>query len=245
MFGKVIYYDENCINNYSAIMSNKPKLDVPKMELTKGKKVGAEVKAFQAEMSETKTFEATIQTTLLRDCAEFENMLHGRPDFFDMVESNDFDLSTMERGCIFKLNGYVAIPEEFDIIQALDKFKTFLPTDTVSQGKEFVDKFLGTQDAKMPVIIDGTGFPLCSKLNYKSLTIPYEDLQSYESLEVTILARMIVSNMLRASNSFFDPLRDFILLNRQLRRSVARSEGLREIFSNEDYKNIEVIAMYQ
>ena len=71
-------------------------------------------------------------------------------------------------------------------------------------------------------------------------------MEEYEELEVTIVARIISSNSISPKKAFYDPLKDFMTLNRTLRRSMGeRGEGLMEICADRDYRMLEVLAIYQ
>ena len=78
------------------------------------------------------------------------------------------------------------------------------------------------------------------------MLIEYEDLEEFEELEITIVARVTSTPLVGKNKPFYDPLKDFMKLNRSLRRSIGeRTEGLYEIYADQDYKTIEVIAIYQ
>ena len=73
-----------------------------------------------------------------------------------------------------------------------------------------------------------------------------KDMEEYEELEVTIIARITSGNMVNARKAFYDPLKDFMTLNRVMRRSIGgRTDGLYEIYADRDYRTIEILAIYQ
>ena len=87
---------------------------------------------------------------------------------------------------------------------------------------------------------------MCSKLISNNMLVKYEDMEEYEELEVTIIARIISSGMVKSQKAFYDPLKDFMTLNRIMRRSIeGRTDGLNEIYADKDYRTIEVLAIYQ
>ena len=52
--------------------------------------------------------------------------------------------------------------------------------------------------------------------------------------------------MVNARKAFYDPLKDFMTLNRVMRRSIGgRTDGLYEIYADRDYRTIEILAIYQ
>lgn len=74
----------------------------------------------------------------------------------------------------------------------------------------------------------------------------YRAMEEYEELEVTIIARITSSGMVKSQKAFYDPLKDFMTLNRVMRRSIeGRTDGLNEIYADKDYRTIEVLAIYQ
>ena len=78
------------------------------------------------------------------------------------------------------------------------------------------------------------------------MLVKYENMEEYEELEVTIIARITSGNMVNAEKSFYDPLKDFMTLNRAMRRSMERrADGLNEIYADRDYRMIEILAIYQ
>ena len=87
---------------------------------------------------------------------------------------------------------------------------------------------------------------MCSKIISSNMLIEYEDLEEFEEFEITIVARITSTSLVGKNKPFYDPLKDFMRLNRSLRRSISeRTEGLYEIYADQDYKTIEVIAIYQ
>ena len=251
MFGNIIYYDKKKIDEYKAIMNGQRNLEVTEYEVVsdKGMQVGLKALGFDGKAS--KTYKATMQESLLYDCDEFERMLEGRDDFFDFTESSEHDLSTMRRGYIIKFEGYFKVPEEFDMTHTIDKFKALIISSMIDDGmgesdQELVKAFLKTSDTKVPLLIDLEDQLLCAKLASSNLLIKYEEMEEYEELEVTIVARIISSNSISPKKAFYDPLKDFMTLNRTLRRSMGeRGEGLMEICADRDYRMLEVLAIYQ
>lgn len=61
-----------------------------------------------------------------------------------------------------------------------------------------------------------------------------------------LCSKLMSGNMINAKKSFYDPLKDFMTLNRDMRRSIdGRADGLYEIYADEDYRMIEILAIYQ
>lgn len=58
------------------------------------------------------------------------------------------------------------------------------------------------------------------------MLVKYEDTEEYEELEVTIIVRIISSGMVKLQKAFCDPLKNFMTLNRVMRRSIeGRTDG--------------------
>ena len=250
MFGNVIYYDKNKIDEYRAVVKGQRNLQIDEYEVSNDKGVQIDLKAFGADAKASKTYRAKVQESLLYNCDEFEKMLMGRDDFFDFTQSEDYDLTTMSRGTIIKFDGYIKVPEEFDYTQTIDRFKPLLVASIVNDSMDkpeqaAVKSFFETTDTKIPVLIDLREQLMCSKLISNNMLEKYEDMEEYEELEVTIIARITSSGMVKSQKAFYDPLKDFMTLNRVMRRSIeGRTDGLNEIYADKDYRTIEVLAIY-
>lgn len=251
MFGNVVYYDKKKIDEYKSLIKGQKNLEIEEYEVSNDKGIQIDLKAFGADAKANKTYKAKIQESLLYNCDEFEKMLDGRDDFFDFTQSDDFDLATMRRGFIIKFDGYVKVPQEFDYTQTIDKFKPMIVAEMIADSKNESEQaalkvFLETSDTKIPVLIDLDEQLMCSKLISSNMLIKYEEMEEYEELEVTIIARITSNNIINHKKAFYDPLKDFMTLNRVMRRSVdGRTEGLNEIYADRDYRTIEILAIYQ
>ncbi len=251
MFGNVVYYDKKKIDEYRSVIKGQRNLEVEEYEVSNDKGVQIDLKAFGADAKASKTYKARVQESLLYNCDEFEKLLRGRDDFFDFTQSTDFDLTTMSRGFIIKFDGYIKIPEEFDFTQTIDKFKPLLLASLVNDSMDKSEQaalkvFLETSDTKIPVLIDFDEQLMCSKLISNNMLVRYEDMEEYEDLEVSIIARITSGNMVSVKKAFYDPLKDFMTLNRAMRRSLdGRTDGLYEIYADRDYRTIEILAIYQ
>lgn len=177
-------------------------------------------------------------------------MLVGRDDYFDFTVSADYDIATVPSRSIVKMDGSLSIPEEFDLLKVIDLFKPWLMNsdemlDMEETSRMAIQTFLGSAQAtKIPLIFECEGGLLCTKLLQNNLLIDYEELTELED-DVTILAR-ITSNIVDKNKAFYDPLKDFIKLNRMMRKSLGqRDEGLQPIIVDSAYRVIEILAMYR
>lgn len=250
IFGNVIYYDDKKISEYCSVILGQQSLKVKECEVLSDKSAKLDLRFIGGDLKGSKKYTAEVQESLLYNCDNFEKLLNDRDDFFDFTTQTP-DIKTIGRGSIIKFNGYMFVPQEFDITQTIDKFKPFL-MDSISS--EIVDKteqklfktFFESTDTKIPITLELEEALMCSKLISSNMLIEYENLEEFEELEITIIARITSTSLVGKNKPFFDPLKDFMKLNRSLRRSISeRTEGLYEIYAGQDYKTIEVIAIYQ
>lgn len=251
MFGNVLFFDSQKVNEYKTILKKAKNLKIKKMYISNDNETNAELSIDSSMIKTSKSYEASIEESVLFECDEFERLLDGRPDYFDSTKSNDFDIKTMQRGFIIKFDGYIVVPEKFDLTQMITLFKPMLMSsitkDMDNDEQEAFKKFFESKDINIPIMAECDNHLLCAKINSKSLRIEYNQLEEYDSTEVTIIARITSNSDISKKKPIFDPLKDFISLNRTIRRTMVndRPEGLQEIFTDEDYRNIEILAIYQ
>jgi hypothetical protein len=251
MFGNVLYFDEKKFREYKSIAIGKKNLRVDNIEISNDKGISINLPVLGADAKSTKNYGGIIEESLLFDCNEFETLLNGRDDYFDFTMCDDFDLLTLQRGYIIKFNSYLRITESFDFTQLIEQFKPMIIEQLSAKmertEQQAFEKFFAVSDAKIPLLSELDNIALCSKIDARYLQISYNQLEDYESVDVTILARMISNSMINKSKSIYDPLKDFMTLNRATRRNITndRPDGLQELYSEEDYMNIEIVAIYQ
>lgn len=251
MFGNVIYYDKEKIDTYKTVISGKRNLEVKEYEVSDDRGITLGLKAIGADAKASKSYKAHVQESLLFDCDEFEKMLSGRDDFLDFTQSEDYSINTSCRGQIIKFNGYISVPEAFDLTQTIGRFKPMLydsitNNDMDESEKVALELFLETPNIKIPVLIKFDEQLMYSKLVSENMKVKYEEMDDYEDLEVTIIARVTSSCTISSSKPYYDPLKDFMALNRAMRRSLEeRTDGINELYADEDYRTIEVLAVYQ
>ena len=136
MFGNVVYYDKIKIDEYRSVIKGQKNLDVEEYEILNDKSVQVDLKALGVDAKASKSYKAKVQESLLYNCDKFEKLLKGRDDYFDFTQSPDYDLTTMRRGSIIKLDGYIKVPEEFDYTQTIDKFKPMLITSLTENNMD-------------------------------------------------------------------------------------------------------------
>ena len=250
MFGKIMYYDKKTIDEYKSIIKGQRQLEVEQYEVSNDRGASIDLRAISADTKASKKYIARIVENLLYECDEFEKMLIGRDDYFDFTLENGYDLTTAPRGSIIKVNAFLEIPEGFDLMQVIDTFKPFLMDsfDAESMEKSEEDAWksvlANAKATKIPVVADVDGYTLCAKIHSDNLILEYQEFEEYED-EITLLAR-ISSATISKQKPFYDPLKDFMVMNRLLRRSMGdRGEGLEAITVDSEYRQIDVLAIYQ
>lgn len=250
VFGKIIYYDKGTINDYKAIINGRRNVSVEEYAVTNDKGANGGLSFLKADVKATKSYKGKIQESDLYDCDEFEKMLDGRDDYVDFTLSADCDIATVPNKSIIKVDGFIEIPEEFDVVKLIDLFKPMLmKSDSLhnvdEMGRTALCSILNDAHAsKIPLVFECEGELFCSKIQQKHLLIDYEELSEIDT-EVTILAR-IISSCVNKSKPYYDPLKDFISLNRMMRKAIGeRQKEMSPMYVDTNYRNIEILAIYK
>lgn len=117
-----------------------------------------------------------------------------------------------------------------------------METDTLA----FLEAAMKKDTFNIPVTFDLDNIIGFGKLNTKYLMIAYEELEYFESDEITVLAKVISQKKSRAE--VYDPLKDFIKISRAMRRHGninSLPDELSKIYVNEPAVSIEILAIYQ
>ena len=70
-------------------------------------------------------------------------------------------------------------------------------------------------------------------------------IEELEEEQVTVLAR-ISSGFIQKNKAYYDPLKDFMSLNRAMRKSIKeRDEILQPLYLEQEYRKIDVLAIYR
>ena len=243
MFGKVIYFDEEKINEYKAVLMGKKNFKINQINISDDKGIDVSLPIASGSAKASKSYSVEVQNSLLLECNEFENLLNEKQDdYLDFTITNQYDINTTPRGYIIKLDGILQIPDGFYFSETLHKYKHFF----INEDEEFA-ALLKNKTPRIPLLVELDENLLCAKINIDNLKIDYVELEDYENIEVSIFARMISSRKVSKNKAIYYPLKDYITLNRQLIRQFMkdRPEELAEIYADEDYYSIEIIAMYQ
>lgn len=159
-------------------------------------------------------------------------------------------MSTIPRGSIIKVDAFLEIPESFDIMQVIDRFKPMfidsIEADSMEQsGKDALRAFLGNAKAtRIPIIGDVDDFLLCAKMYQENLVSEYEEFEEIDE-QVTVVAR-VSSGIINCNKPFYDPLKDFMTMNRMMRRSMKdRGKELTALTVDKNYRMIDILAIYR
>lgn len=252
MFGKVLYFDDKKFNDCFAIAAGNKITSVEHMQISNDKGIGLDIPYVSAGLKGTKSYEASIKESTLFDIDNFEKKLQGRDDFFDFtLYDAEYDLETIRRGSIIKFDGYISVPIEFDMTHLIGQFKPMLTqeitTNMLKSESEAFNNFFNICNPKIPLVSQLEETVFVSLIESDRLLVKYPELEEYESIEVTILARIMASSNINKNKEIFDPLKDFISMNRATRREFVtdRPDGMKIIFCDTDYKKVEIIAIYQ
>lgn len=242
MFGNVVYLDYHKLNEYKSIATGKKNIKIDNYEVENDKGASINLPVIGAEAKSNKSYTAIIEESLLYDCNDFENILYGRDDFLDFTISGDYEITAAQRGQIVKLDALIYIPKEFDMTQIIHQYKSWFIRE-VPEMRDFINESV----PKVPLLIEFNNISLCAKIDSQYLKVKYVDLEEYENIDVTILAKVMSNRLVSKSKPIYDPLKDYISFNRETRRKFMgeRPEELSEIYHDEDYMSIEIIAIYQ
>lgn len=252
MFGKIIYYDKKTVDEYTALINGKRNVQVEEYDVANDKGMKADLKILEADAKASKSYKAKVQESTLFDCNQFEMLLSGRDDFIDFTASEGRTVDTASRGYIIKINAFVSIPEEFDMVALIDRFKPLLINaidieETDSNSKMALQTFLGNAKAtKIPIILEADDDILCGKIVADNLIIDYAELEEFDGEEITVLARCASNGMNDSNKAIYDPLKDFLTLNRALRKQMKeKPDELGSIYVETNYKPIDILAIYR
>lgn len=171
-------------------------------------------------------------------------------DYFDFVLNDGYDLTTIPAMKLFRICSGFEIPEEFDIVNLIERFKPFImgQIETKSSSEqEILEAIIGTASADIPFVIDYDDVTISGKLNSRYLQEEYSNLEDYADQDVYILCK-VVGMARKETVEIFDPLKDFIHLPRLMRHQMknnSNSIGFEKIFINGPVLKVEVIAIYK
>lgn len=251
MFRSFIYLDEDKFYTYKRQIDGSNNAQ-PKSVL---QKKSAGFSAAMRGLGVNGAMETSVNGEFEKDASfdydEFEyalSRLDGE-DYFDCVLNDGYDLTTIPAMKILRICSGFEIPEAFDAVNLIEKFKPMLMGQIEtksSEEQEALEVFLGKASADIPFIIECDDVTISGKLNAKYLREEYANLEDYADQDVYLLCK-VVGMVRKDTVEIFDPLKDFIRLPRTVRRQMnanGNSVGLDKISVEGPVLKVEVIAIY-
>ena len=104
---------------------------------------------------------------------------------------------------------------------------------------------LENSSADIPITIDCEDCIISSKLNVQYLLQNYTDLERFSEIPATILCK-VEGYIDKQSVVIYNPTRDFVRLNRSIRRAsrLEENEALRPISVEGPVLKVEIVAIY-
>lgn len=247
MFRSFIYLDQDALTRYSMQMDMPNGLRVKSIDGS----VGASIGTVNANVS-VAAERLAIDAGPIRVFDEFEAKLAGREadDFFDFLEHENYDATTLPHMCLIRFAGFATVPEGFDLFEAIQKLMPLMGETGLIDLKQddantrLAMRMLGEKQGSIPIVVDGLEVPIASKLKTEWIeggdSMVLEEIQDDEAI---FLCR-VVAHARGERVAVFDPLRDFMKVNRAMRRTVKRSEGLEIVYEDGPLIKAEVVAIY-
>lgn len=214
---------------------------------TRGGSFGTDVLGVNAGIEIEEKREVTKD--VIKDYDQFEKKLEelSGSEYFDLV-LDDYDINTVPRMSIIRVNGSFEIPEQFDMFSVAQKFMPLITSqiETSSDNeRELMEAFLGKASADIPIVMEDEELTIASKLSMGSLEEEYAELEEYNEQEIYILCK-VVGIIQKDKVEIFNPLKDFIKLPRAVRRGMdSRNQGMEPILVDGPVLKVEVIAIYK
>jgi hypothetical protein len=251
MFRSFIYVNSEKVYEYYSLLDETIKEKITSKESSRTNKAGISSKPIGFEHSRTETMKSEISQYFLSDYNKFEKeLIKLAGEYYFDLDEEEYDLKTMPRSSIGKVQANFIIPEGFDYIDLIDAFKPMIKSAIEINDSEqaLYDTFLGNTKADIPITIEYEGLNIFGKLDTRFLKETYNQLEEYEFDEVTILFKFIAQDT-STRVTIFDPLKDFIKLNRAMRRSSdfqnSYSEELSPIVVDGPVIKTEILAIYK
>lgn len=232
MFGDLIYFNKNKIEQYSAFIRGE-NIEVKESEESIGNK----------------------KVNYLLKCSEFERLLQQRDDYFDYVDVNqEILIKDVRISSIIRVTGEIYVPEQFDIIQLIDEYKSQFLSELDYKDKEeeeLLNAIFKNTKMRIPIYCELNGncdyWLGIGKAIPDNLLIEYNELEDYEGKEVTIIAKLEARKFYKDKPlSVFDIYKDFLGFNRTLRKQMVTNQRqeFESIDVEEDYLSLELLAIY-
>lgn len=246
-FRTFLYLDSEKVTEYASIIDMPNKQVTSKRSLSGGLDVG--VAKVSAGIESGITESPVTNPAVLYNAFELALQKRANEDYFDCI-NDDADILTLPPMSIARCEGQIEIPESFDTLTMISEYLQPLRSlgivtlDGDPATTEFALSFFEQTDADIPILIQGNDILIASKLKTSSLIdANYQTLEDCEDEDFFILFK-VHSIVRKDSTVIFDPAKDFLKLNRALRRSMKTENGLEPIIVNEPVIKAEIIAIY-
>jgi len=253
MFRSFIYANTDKIYEFYSLIDESIQEKIIKGERTTNTGGKFSPKMLSISGEKTNTLHTEFIQYFLSDYHKFETKLEelDGDKYFDFEQNSDkYDIKSMPKASIGKVETSFYVPEGFDMVDLVNKFLPMIkPSLDIKQGEEALyDFFLGDTKADIPIVLEYDNNFITGKLDSRFLIDDYSQLEQYETEEVTILFRLL-SKKDGDNIEIYDPLKDFIKLNRTMRRSgdfnKAGSLEFSPITLNGSVIKVEVLAIYR
>lgn len=249
MFYNLLYCDENLLNHYLSIANAGRNIEYTEIESTTTK--GANLGIAQAHfgLDNKSTLKGTIKNNTISQLIALENSLENNDYFIDYtVGDEDESLSLLNNRMIFRANLPLEIHEDYDMYETMNTMQDQLLNEKFSNVKKEEEKLFESifnlDNVTIPVLSEDLSPIIFSKIKNENLYIDKNNLEELED-DNTILAKVKKSH----SNKFklFDPLKDFMSLNRSMRKEMSKNKNndkLNPIIIDSPGIEVEIIAIY-
>lgn len=245
-FRTFVYLDEKKLEDYLGVLGKLGENGVTR----RAAKAGANFGVVTAEaVAEKSNRPQAMLTSMKYDLLEESLSSHLGDDYFDLL-TDDWDIKTLPGMSIVRCVGRIEVPDSFDALNMASKYlQPLLAAGMVDlQGdpgtNEFALSLFERVDVDVPILIDGNEVLISSKLKTSNFVdCNYQVLEDYEDEDLFFLFK--VHHLLDGERVVvFDPAKDFLKLNRTLRRNMAETKGFEKIVEKGPILKVEVIAIY-
>ena len=228
MFRSFIYLDQEKMYSYlrqiDTDYANQP-IEISKKK-TRGGSLGTDF--FGANVGTEIEEKREVTKDVIKDYDRFEKKLEelAGSEYFDLV-LDDYDINTVPRMSIIRVNGSFEIPEQFEMFSVAQNYMPLITSQITT------------------IIIEDEEITIASKMSMDNIEEEYAELEEYNEQEVYMLCK-VVGIMKKDKVEIFNPLKDFIKLPRAVRREMdSNSQGMEPILVDGPVLKVEVIAMYK
>lgn len=250
MFTRLLYLNKDRIIEYNSMLSNEDFAELDEIEITKSNVIGAGGKILKGEKETQRNYRGRVYASTSRLWHSFYANLKQSDCYLDFID-NDPSFEAIGRGFIIRIETKIKIPETFDTYSILSMFPEEFIREQISNeieddDKDWVKNFSKLKKASLPVFMKSEGKLLCSKLFSNYFLCSDEEFEECLDEDLVVVAKIISPKNPKAKE-IFNPLKDFFVLNRATRRSmkIEDTDGLENIYAEDDYIALEILAIYQ